>query len=352
MNLDFVKFKNPKYQNIFDKILPDLILWTIIFVLLVFTEDWSGDRLYRGIREMLFTFTPIVIIIYAHFFFFHFFFLKRKYVLYLFLSVLLFTVFYFIIQYIFIHYVPNRRDDIVFSMFFYSLMYIGFRYLIKAPRQILKMKEAEAKRAKAERDLQEMEAKHSKAELEVLKSQVNPHFLFNSLNNIYSLTMIDAKRAGESILTLSDMMRYNLESGKKKYVTLHHEVEFINNYIQLESLRVSEICKITFETDEDFKSKVIAPLMLISFVENCFKHGISSDENQNFIKISVKLQDNMLYFETENRIAPPRVETQNKDVKIGIENVKRRLELLYPEKYNLKINVENSIYKVNLIIEL
>ena len=110
------------------------------------------------------------------------------------------------------------------------MVYLGFRYLVNAPREILKMKEAEAKRMKAENELQILEAKHSKAELELLKSQVNPHFLFNSLNNIYSLTLTDAAKAGNSILTLSDLMRYNLESSKKKHPLLksHRKRLFIS----------------------------------------------------------------------------------------------------------------------------
>ncbi len=352
MNTLYRSLKNNKVGKQIKNIFPDIIIWGIIIFLFVFTVDWNEETLREDVKEVFINFIPYVFSIYVNIMIFKYFLLKKKYLLFALLSILSYTLFYYIISWVRVRYLPLRNDDIIFSIFLYSFMYIGFRYLITAPRQIFELKEAEAKRIKAERDLQEMEARSSQAELEVLKSQVNPHFLFNSLNNIYSLTMIDPKMAGKAILTLSDLMRYNLESSKKKYVSLNHEVEFIDNYIQLESLRVDDICKISYVTDGKFEYKAIAPLILISFVENCFKHGISSDESQNYINITIQLNHNRLTFKTENRIAAPRVDINKKDIKIGIENIKRRLELLYRNKYNLNINSDNGIFSVNLTIEL
>lgn len=348
--LNFIK--NQKFKRIFEIILPDLLLWIIIVLLLIFTQNWSKYGVRPIVRELIYVFGPIVIFVYLHSFLFYFFFLKKKYVIYFTLILCLFSIFYFIVKWIFINYVPHRNDDILFTLFFYSIMYIGFRYLINAPKEIIQIKEIETKRIKAELDLQEMEAKHSRAELEVLKSQLNPHFLFNSLNNIYSLTMIDAEKAGQAILTLSDLMRYNLESSKKKYVTLQSEVEFIENYINLERLRLDENSNIILHKEGDFQRKTIAPMILISFVENCFKHGISANEQNNFVNVHIQLKDSILVFITKNKIALKRIEIQQKDVAIGIKNVKRRLELLYPNKYELNINSENEIYTVYLKIIL
>ena len=348
----YKSFDNKKYGKFLENIFPDLVFWTIIILLFTFTLDWNTETLQDDLRHLFINFIPYTIVVYLNFFIFRFFLLKKKYILFISLIIIAYTFSYYIIQWIRETYIPERYDDIIFAMFLYSFMYIGFRYLITAPREIMKFKTEETKRIQAERDLQELEAKHTKAELEVLKSQVNPHFLFNSLNNIYSLTMIDPNKAGESILTLSDLMRYNLESSKKKFVTLKHEVEFIDNYIQLESLRVDEICTIHFEVENNLKNLAIAPMILISFVENCFKHGISSDAEQNFIDISVKLEENTLHFKTKNNIARARMDITKKNVNIGIENVKRRLELLYQNKYKLEMKSENGIFSVDLLIEL
>jgi len=348
----FRNIKNPKRKKFLEAVFPDMVFWTIIVLMLIFTLNWQPETLRENLREIFITFMPFIVAIYVHFFIFRIFLLKRRYFWYAVFCIAYYAAFFYLIRWIFVTFVPQRHDDIIFSLFFFSFMYIGFRYLITAPAQISKMKATEAQKIKAERDLQEMEAKHAKAELEMLKSQINPHFLFNSLNNIYSLTMIDAEKAGNAILTLSDLMRYNLESAKKKFVTMNHEVEFVNNYIQLETLRLGDSCKISLHTEGDFFSKSIAPMILISFVENCFKHGISAVAAQNFINISIQISENQLIFVTENRVAPSRMELKKKDVKIGIENVKKRLELLYRNQYELKIGSGNDIFTVFLKIEL
>lgn len=343
------KIKNSK---LFDATYPDLIIWVIIILLFVFAVNWNPDTLREDVREVLINFIPYIIAIYINFAIFKSLLLKKRYFLFIVSTIIVYTAFTYFIQWIRDNYNPGRNDDILFSILLFSFFYIGIRYLITSPREILKIKNLENKRIQAERDLQEMEAKHSKAELEVLKSQLNPHFLFNSLNNIYSLTIVDSEKAGESILTLSDLMRYNLESSKKKFVTVQQEIDFINNYIELEKLRVSEICDINYTTKGKLETKTIAPMILISFVENCFKHGISSNSSQNIIDISIELKDNILLFNSKNRIAAARIDVNKKEVNIGIENVKRRLELLYKDKSQLDINSENGIYEVNLKIEL
>lgn len=349
-----ISFNKIKNNKVFEAIYPDLIIWAIILSLFIFAVDWSEDikERHAEIHEVLLNFIPFVIAIYLNFAVFKFFLLKKRYILFIVLTIIVYTAFFHLIQYIRINYNPGRNDDILFSILLFSFFYIGIRYLITAPREILKIKNLENKRIQAERDLQEMEAKHSKAELEALKSQLNPHFLFNSLNNIYSLTIVDPEKAGESILTLSDLMRYNLESTKKKFVTVQQEIEFINNYIELEKLRVNEISEINYKTEGDFESKKIAPMILISFVENCFKHGISSDSSQNKIDISIKLKESTLLFNSKNSIAATRIDVNKKDVNVGIENVKRRLELLYKDQFSLDIDSSNGLYIVNLKIEL
>lgn len=163
-------------------IFPDIALWIVIVLLFVFTLNWNQETLRETLREIFLNFTPYIFVIYINFIIFKFVLLKKKYVLYGILTVLVYVIFYYLIMWIRVNFIPQRNDDIIFSIFLFSFVYIGFRYLITAPREILKFKNEETKRIKAERDLQELESKHSQAELEVLKSQFNPHFLFNSLN--------------------------------------------------------------------------------------------------------------------------------------------------------------------------
>lgn len=345
------KIKNSK---LFYVLFPDITIWIIIILLFVFTVDWSSESVERHeqIREVLINFIPYIAAIYFNFAVFKFFLLRKKYFLFIVLTIIIYKVFYHLIYWLRINYIPERNDDVLFSIVLFSFFYIGLRYLITSPRENLKIKNLENERIQAERDLQEMEAKHAIAELDALKSQLNPHFLFNSLNNIYSLTIIDAEKAGESVLTLSELMRYNLESAKKKQVPVQQEIEFINNYIELEKLRVSEVCDLSYITKGDFETKTISPMILIAFVENCFKHGISSDISQNKIEIHIELMDNTLVFSSKNNIAAARIDVNKKEVSIGVENVKRRLHLLYKDNFELKINSVSGVYSVNLKIEL
>lgn len=204
---------------------------------------------------------------------------------------------------------------------------------------------------KNERMKKEMENQKVSAELLNLKSQVNPHFLFNSLNSIYSLSNKNPdKKSAEAILKLSDMMRYMLYDSGDNYVDLEKEIEYLNNYIELQRLRLKAGITVTFNVHGKVGNKKIAPLLLIPFVENAFKHGISY-QNESFISIELKVDDNSLNFITTNSIFLESVEKE-KSSGIGLENVKRRLELLYPQKHKLNISKNEKSFDVELQIEL
>lgn len=350
--LSFPKIKNERTKKRYKAVLTELAFWFVFSTLLVFGAEWEKDNIWKQVVELLIVFAPLLASVYAHSYIFSRFFLQRKFINYILLCTLLLTISYFATRYIYETYTPENHSSIFGGIFLFILMHTGFRYLIIAPKQSLRIKDEEARRVKAERDLQELEAKQSKAELEFLKSQINPHFLFNSLNGIYSLTMDNPEKAGEAILTLSDLLRYNLESSKNKFVTLNRELEFLDNYIQLESMRLGDNCTINLTKKGEFQSKAIAPLILIPFVENCFKHGIGADKSNNYIHISISLEDNKLTFNTENRIASSRMNNNKESIKIGIENVKRRLEMIYPNRYKLDLLSDHNLFKVQLQIEL
>ena len=193
----------------------------------------------------------------------------------------------------------------------------------------------------------ELENRNLKNELELLKSQINPHFLFNSLNNIDSLIHASPKDASDALITLSDMMRYVLyETGTDK-VSLQSEIVYVKNYINLQQLRYKDKNYIRAVYPENCSGILIAPMMLIPFIENAFKFADNSFKKP-VIDIQIKCNKNTLLFLCTNFFGDNFVNKGG----IGIENTKRRLELMYPEKYDINISQENNIFKVELSINL
>ncbi|NPD47360.1 MULTISPECIES: sensor histidine kinase [unclassified Lentimicrobium] len=217
-------------------------------------------------------------------------------------------------------------------------MYPGLKYLRIGSKTQFKLDLEEKKRIKAENEL--------------LKSQVNPHFMFNTLNSIYSLIISEDKKSGEAVLKLSGLMRYMLENSKNKTVSLQQECDFLHNYIDLERIRLNDRCEIKFEFTGNFEGKNISPMLFIPFVENAFKHGISAQSNMNYIKILMNSENKEVSLHVENRIAPASNISAQKQNKIGIDNVTQRLDLLYPEKHKLQISEEDGIYIIDLRILL
>ena len=186
------------------------------------------------------------------------------------------------------------------------------------------------------------------AELAFLKSQINPHFLFNSLNNIYSLAYQKSEKTPEAILKLSEIMRYMLYESNEDKVALSNEIRYLENYIELQKLRFKDNIYIKFEINGDPLGLMITPLVLISFVENAFKHGIATDI-ENPISIVLNLSEDKLFFHVSNIKS-----SMNKDITggIGLQNVQRRLSLIYKDRYRLHIDDDNDIYNCELYLNL
>ncbi|MDF2157471.1 sensor histidine kinase [Algoriphagus sp. CAU 1675] len=201
---------------------------------------------------------------------------------------------------------------------------------------------------------QELEKQRINTELSYLKAQINPHFFFNTLNNIYSLTNLDIKKAQEALLKLSRMMRYVLYENLKEATLLSKEVDFIRDYIELMKMRMTEKVKLDIQLDDPKENQIIAPMLILPFLENCFKHGISS-QKESTIHIKLEIIGNTLFFETRNQIFPVnRDSPEAKESGIGLVNTQRRLSLLYPNKHKLKFgkDEDNQEYYVNLTINL
>jgi len=193
-----------------------------------------------------------------------------------------------------------------------------------------------------------LEKKNLEQQLEYLKYQINPHFFMNTLNNIHALVDIDAERAKETILELSRMMRFILYEGDKSGVPLTREFEFINNYITLMRLRYTDKVKISVSLPHEAPDRTVPPLMLISFIENAFKHGISY-QHPSFIDIHIGIEGQKLRFRCVNSKADK--PTQEKGG-VGLANVKQRLHLLYDNNFTLNIQDNPETYHVELDIPL
>jgi len=200
----------------------------------------------------------------------------------------------------------------------------------------------------------ELERQRINTELSYLKAQINPHFFFNTLNNIYSLTTLDVGKAQEALLKLSRMMRYVLYENQKDETLLSKEVKFIEDYLELMKMRLSQKVKLQVKLEEPKDDLVIAPMLFLPFLENCFKHGISSQQDTE-ISISLEVMGDTVFFETKNGIFPvPPESPEALENGIGLVNTQRRLALLYPDKHRLKLGVDEATgqYGVQLTINL
>lgn len=203
----------------------------------------------------------------------------------------------------------------------------------------------------SEEKRQEEEKKKAEAELKHLKSQINPHFLFNTLNNIYALIAISQEKAQESVMSLSKMLRYVLYDDDKMFVPIQKEVDFINNYVQLMKLRLTAQTTVNVTTHvEKNPNMPIAPLLFISFIENAFKHGVANNQ-PSYINFSIEAVDeHTIRCELHNSYFPKSEEHDKSGSGIGIENTRRRLELIYPNAHTFECGVKDNEYYSLLII--
>jgi LytS/YehU family sensor histidine kinase len=197
--------------------------------------------------------------------------------------------------------------------------------------------------------LNEVQIGVKNAQLSFLKGQINPHFLFNTLNSIYALAVKKSDETPSAIVKLSGMMRYSITEIEKEFVTLDKEIQFVANYIALQKIRLGDTCIIEFKFENNHSKEMIIPLVFIPFVENAFKYGVSSNENAK-IELKIINKDGKLFFEIKNKKLNKN--PQETSTEIGINNIKSRLDLLYTNKYELTINQNNETFLVELNIDL
>lgn len=197
-----------------------------------------------------------------------------------------------------------------------------------------------------------LENEKLESELKFLKSQINPHFLFNTLNNLYALTLQKSDKAPDVVLQLSNLLEYSLYSEKKNEVELREEIRLLKGYIDLEVLRFGKRLTIEQEISDDLDGLMIAPLLLLPFVENSFKHGAGRDIHSPFIKIKISVTGDQLFFYISNSFISDAGKNETYSERIGLKNVRRRLELLYQGRHQLDIIRKDDIFEVSLKLDL
>ncbi len=203
---------------------------------------------------------------------------------------------------------------------------------------------------KEKRSLELLKEK-TEAQLQLLRAQVHPHFLFNTLNNIYSKAQNESPASAKMIIELSHILRYVLDEGKRESVPLENELQMLTDYVNLEKMRYDDKLEIYVSLPSNTEDIFIAPLLLLPFVENCFKHGASKMIHNPWINLKIELNDTSMRMKLMNG----KKDIGNKDdgyKGTGIENVKKRMELLYKGKFDLHINEDEEVFVVNLALEL
>jgi len=198
----------------------------------------------------------------------------------------------------------------------------------------------------------ELAQQNLRTELYYLKSQLHPHFLFNTLNNLYSLSLKKSDNAAPIVLKLSELMSYMLYDSQKDVIDLQKDIKYIKGYIELEKIRYGERISISFNESGDLEGKRIPPLLMLPFVENAFKHGLCEDTENVWITIDLKVKQGVFYFKIRNSVNPLLSNDKPDPHGVGLQILKKRLELLYPSAYSFEIRKDIDFFEVDLKIKL
>lgn len=240
---------------------------------------------------------------------------------------------------------PITKDSIFGVTFLYLFLetnfMVGIAFAIKVVKKWLSQQE----------EKHEMEKQNLKTELNLLKSQLNPHFLFNTMNNLYSLSLEESSKTSEGIAKTAELLRSVLYECNELEIPLVKEISLLENYIELEKMRYEKRLQVIFEKNGLVKEHKIAPMLLFTFVENCFKHGCRINPNPSVIKISIDALPEGILFKTENNKVDIQEEKTKKTGGIGLQNARKRLEIIYPHHHQLKISDDGKTFKVQLEIQ-
>lgn len=322
-----------KLDNWIDnKIMQNLFIWVFLFV--IFTMVIQADnRFLASFLFIVFIAPPVYIsnlkILPL--------FLKKKTKLAVFLYVLNICFFSFVGVFFLSKSFKSFEPKMLFNVFGGLLLILIFGTALKLARDSFTRRQEE-----------------KNAELKLLKAQLNPHFLFNTLNNLYGLSVIKSDKLPNLMLKLSDLLRYSLYDTKEMFVPLEKEIQYLENYMSLEKIRLEDKTDIQLNKEGNVVSKTIAPMLLIVFVENAFKHLGELGVEKSKVLVSLKIEENKLFFTCTNTLDDSQIKEQNIEKGksgIGLKNAKKRLDLIYAEKYKLTLKEEKGNYLVKLTLD-
>jgi len=275
----------------------------------------------------------------------------NKYIYYSFWLILLVSFSSFLIQAIVVLAIKNRNftdqfGEMFTSHFFTTAIYVGITSFAKFVADWVNLQEINLKYAQVEREKLE-------AELNALKSQLNPHFLFNCLNNIYSLALTRSPQTPEIILKLSDMMRYVLYESRENFIPVKKEIEFLTNFIELQKIRLNDKIDIRCDIEGEIPDKKIIPLIFEPFIDNAFKHGLRNPAPLPFIHVSIQFEGEIMRYTVINNHSSLQILSENKNSGIGLQNIQRRLAYLYnTNEYKYEVNKTIDKFTIRLDVKL
>ena len=329
------------------KVYTQLVFWVIVFFLYILLKEYpqrmTGITLFcLVLQETL----ELIIPCYSQNLLVLPFFKRRKW--------LMGIVLYVVQLVILVNFFPYLLNGIgrLFAMLFHITDIVDWRdqhfgFTMVAFTIIATFTKAGLDRLVRDKEQKENELRH-------LKAQLNPHFLFNTLNNLYGLSVAESKKLPDLMLKLSDLLRYSLYDTNQHYVALQKEIDYLSNYVELERIRLSGNTVIDLLVEGDTTERYIAPLLMIVFIENAFKHFSAAEGEKAFVHIRLSVNGDELNLNVRNSVYPGFVPVPSAKRKggLGLENARQRLDLIYPGQYRLKINKNPDKFETDLIIEL
>lgn len=327
------------------------LFWLSMLLLLTIFDNTGKSFFFSLSNEIINVFFYIIIVYFNLLYLIPNYLTKKRFYTYcglLILSTLIITPLKVIVFYFKFMGLDSVQEELVQNMNWYFLT----TFLIVGSSTIVKIITDWGRQL---RERQELQTQTMQSELRFLKSQINPHFLFNTLNNLYALTLKKSDKAPDIVIKLSEMMRYMLYECNEKEVLLSKEVNYIKNYLDLERLRQGKNTEINFKISGNIADQKIAPLMFTPFLENSFKHGLSHNISKGYVNISLGTDteaETITFFIENSKPDTPMPKSDRRSGGIGLVNIHRRLNLLYPDNYDLKIEDRPHSYAVKLQLNL
>ena len=277
---------------------------------------------------------------------------REKYMLYILSLGAIWIAVAYINQFTFNHLSDWIAPDYLFISAYNIPDLLKFSFVYLAISTLLKLSKSWFTVLETQKELEIVKRERVESELSALKSNINPHFLFNNLNSLYALARKNAEETPDYILKLSELMRYMIYETQGKLVLLEKEISYITNYLDLQKLRCQSDTSIHYKIEGEINSQQIAPFLLIPFIENCFKHGGMNQSDSNFIDLEIQIESDRIKMNLKNSIPTKPNKQINNEGGFGIENVKKRLNSHYQNKHELNLEFKQEQFNVNLNLNL